>query len=127
MSTAEKNYTLLNTGTFANLSEKGRVVVGPELGLTSSEISLNSMAAGQSSPFLHSHKLNEEIYIVISGSGTFTVDGETFPIQEGSLIRVAPEGVRSMTAGDAGLVYICIQAEQNSLTQSVMEDGVLHQ
>ncbi len=32
---------------------------------------------------------NEELYIVLKGSGIFYMDGDEFPIQEGSLIRVA--------------------------------------
>jgi hypothetical protein len=53
----------------------------------------------------------------------FYVDGDEFPIQEGSLIRVAPEGERGWKAGDEDLYFICIQAEAGSLTQATLEDG----
>jgi hypothetical protein len=52
------------------------------------------------------------------------VDGEEFPIQEGSLIRVAPAGERALSAGDEDMYYICIQAEEGSLTGATREDGI---
>lgn len=119
------NFSSTNIGTYAALAEKGRVETGKMLGLTGCEITFNNLPAGQKSKFLHKHTLNEEIYIVISGQGTFEVDGNAFPIEEGSVVRVAPEGVRSINAGDAGLTYVCIQAQAGSLTQCTMDDGVI--
>jgi mannose-6-phosphate isomerase-like protein (cupin superfamily) len=75
-------------------------------------------------PFVHTHKKNEELYIVLRGSGTFYVDGVEFPIQEGSLIRVGLDGERAWKAGEEDLYFICVQAEVGSLTQSTIEDGV---
>lgn len=120
-----KNYSVTETGAFSNLIEQGRVMIGEKLGLTGCEISYNSYPAGQSSAFSHSHTLNEEVYIIVHGSGQFRVDQEVFPIQEGSTVRVAPAGQRALKAGNDGLVYICIQAEVNSLTQSTQDDGVI--
>ena len=61
---------------------------------------------------------------VLRGTGTFFVDGEEFPIQEGSLIRIAPEGERAWKAGSEDLYFICIQAEAGSLSQATLEDGI---
>ena len=65
----------------------------------------------------------KELYIVLAGSGTFFVDGEEFPVREGSLVRVAPQGERTWKAGDEDLYFICIQAEAGSLSQATLEDG----
>ena len=122
-----KNYSSMNIGTFkGDLAQKGRVMAGQELSLTGSEISFNYTPAGKFTPFVHSHKLNEEVYIVVSGSGKFMVDGDEFDIQEGSVIRVAPAGERAIKAdGGEDLAYICIQAQAGSLTQATMDDGVI--
>ncbi len=131
MAAKEKRYSLFNMGTFAALGgkeidgAKGRVMLGAALGATGCEISVNSTPAGGFAPFVHSHKQNEEVYIIVSGKGMFYVDGEEFPVQEGSMIRVAPEGKRAIKAGDETLVHICIQAKKGSLTQATMEDGVI--
>lgn len=129
----EKMYSVYNMGTFASLGEKevdgakGRIMLGAALGLTGCEISVNSTPAGKFAPFVHSHKLNEETYIIVSGNGVFHVDGDEFAVQEGSVIRVAPEGKRAVKAGDQTLIYICIQAQKDSLTQATMEDGIINE
>ncbi|MBQ8707566.1 MAG: cupin domain-containing protein [Succinivibrionaceae bacterium] len=102
--------------------EHGKAFLHDALELTSCEISVNFMPSGSSSPFKHKHKQNEEVYIVLKGAGSMTVDNETFAISEGSCVRVKPEGVRSMTA-DTDLQYICVQAKDNSLEQFVFGDG----
>lgn len=121
----QKNYQVTEIGTFASFDEKGRMELGDTLGLTGCEISVNSMPAGKSSPFFHKHKLNEEIYVVISGSGVFYLDQDEVMLQEGSVVCVAPAADRALKAGNEGLKYLCIQAQQNSLTQKTMDDGVL--
>ena len=125
-----KNYSAEHTGPLATLLERdfkgfhGKYFIGETLGLTGCEVSLNRLPAGKGMPFVHSHKRNEELYIVLGGSGIFFVDGEEFPVSEGSLIRVAPAGERAWRAGDEDLYFICIQAEAGSLTQATLEDGV---
>ena len=124
------NFTAELLGPFENLLEKdfmgfhGKYFLGENLGLTGCEVSLNRLPAGKGMPIVHSHKKNEELYIVRRGSGVCFVDGEEFPIREGSLIRVAPAGERAWRAGDEDLYFICIQAEAGSLTQATLEDGV---
>ena len=133
MTIREKNFTALNIGSLENLlamdykGVRGKYFIGKELGLTGCEVSLNRLPAGKGMTFVHAHKKNEELYIVIGGNGTFFVDGEEFPIQEGSLVRVAPAGERAWKAGDRDLYFICIQAEEGSLTQATREDGILLQ
>ncbi|HEX9080071.1 MAG TPA: cupin domain-containing protein [Desulfuromonadaceae bacterium] len=124
-----KNFTAEHTGPFETLLNRdflgfhGKYFIGRDLGLTGCEVSLNRLPAGKGIPFVHSHKKNEELYIVLRGSGTFFVDGEEFPIQEGSLVRVAPEGERAWKAGDEDLYFICIQAAAGSLSQATLDDG----
>lgn len=131
MTTKEKNYSLYNMGAFSSLGgnteAKGRVMLGEALGLTGCEISVNHVPPGTFTPFLHSHKLNEEVYIIVSGKGTYHVDGEEFAIREGSIICVAPEGKRAIKAGDEALIYICVQAQNGSLAQSTMNDGIINE
>jgi len=125
-----KNFTAEQSGPLETLLEReflgfhGKYFIGENLGLTGCEVSLNRLPTGKGMPFVHSHKKNEELYIVLRGNGTFYVDGEEFPVAEGSLVRIAPEGERAWRAGDEDLYFICIQAEAGSLTQSTLEDGV---
>ncbi|MDL2299021.1 cupin domain-containing protein, partial [Synergistaceae bacterium OttesenSCG-928-D05] len=68
---------------------------------------------------------NEEVHIILGGSGQFKVDDDVFPVQEGSTVRVATGGVRAIKAGGDGIIYMCIQAKQGSLEQATMDDGVI--
>jgi len=125
VSIMEKNYSIMKIGTLkGDLADKGRIMVGQELGLTGSEISLNYPAVGTFAPFVHSHKLNEEVYIILSGKGMFMVDGEEFLIQEGDIIRVAPGSGRAIKSDDH-MSYICIQTQGGSLTQATNDDAEL--
>jgi mannose-6-phosphate isomerase-like protein (cupin superfamily) len=130
MTSTGKHHSVEHVGPLDSLLERdfmgfhGKYFLGRELGLTGCEVSLNRLPAGKGMPFVHSHKKNEELYIVLRGSGIFFVDGEEFPIQEGSVIRVAPAGERAWKAGEEDLYFICIQAEAGSLSQATLEDGV---
>lgn len=130
MTTTKENYTLVEMGAFTKLLEHnyngldGKFFLGSALGLTGCEVSLNRLPAGKSMPFVHAHKQNEEIYIITGGEGTFFVDGEEFPVQEGSLLRIAPKGQRTWKAGDQDLYFICIQAKEGSLLQATRQDGL---
>lgn len=124
------NYSILELGSFENLSKKeavgrkGKLFLADVLGLTGCEVSLNRLSAGQGVPFVHAHKKNEELYIIIKGTGTFFIDGSEFSVQEGSVIRIAPGGERSWKADDQDLYFICIQAQEGSLTQCSAQDGI---
>jgi uncharacterized cupin superfamily protein len=129
--TQEKHYSVNHIGPFKNiqaqdsLGMKGKYFAGKSLGLTGCEVSLNYLPAGESVPFVHAHKQNEELYIITGGNGLFFVDGDEFAIEEGSLVRVAPAGERALKAGDQDLYYICIQVREGSLVQATIEDGVV--
>ena len=74
----------------------GKVFVGQAVGATGSELSFQTLVPGQDSGFLHTHKTHEELYIIIKGEGQYQVDGEIFPVREGTVIRVSPDGKRAL-------------------------------
>ena len=136
ISSEGKNFSALNLGSLDNLMDysflhprlkteiKGKVFVGELLKSTGAEISFNILQANTSIPFLHQHKNQEEIYIFLKGSGEFQVDEVIFEIQEGSVIRVAPEGKRSCrNSSNSQMIYLCIQTKLNSLDNYLVFDG----
>ena len=46
-----------------SVAQDARTELHDKLSLTGAEVSINSLPAGASVPFIHSHKNNEEIYI----------------------------------------------------------------
>jgi mannose-6-phosphate isomerase-like protein (cupin superfamily) len=123
MNKTGKNYKAMSVG---DIQAKGRVTLHDELALTGSEVSINELPPGASVPFVHSHKRNEEVYIVVKGKGRFYFDGDEFEVAEGSVIRVDPAGARCITADSQSPIrYICIQTEVKSLVQFTEGDGVV--
>lgn len=122
---------ILNSGEkFAHVSVgaltafEGKQFVKDASGATSCEVSFGSLPSGASVPFFHSHRENEENYIILSGAGRFQVNDDVFDIAEGSVIRVATNCDRNLKCTSSSpLVYICIQAKEGSLGGYTMTDA----
>ena len=107
---------------------QGKVFMGQTLQTTGAEISFQSFARGKETGFLHTHQTHEELYIFVSGKGEFQVDGQVFPVGEGSVVRVAPEGKRSVrNNGTEPLIMICVQYKAQTFTAQDAADGQLLQ
>jgi len=52
----------------------------------------------------------EDVYAVVSASGTVVVDGRDVDVRPGHFIAVTPESERHVRAGDSGLVLIAVCA-----------------
>lgn len=114
------NYTL------AHCSFGNRTELHTLLHLTGAEVSLNTLPAGTSVPFVHRHKENEEIYIVTEGSGYLQIDGEELPLHAGDCFRIDPAGERRLLASETEAIsFICVQVKAGSLGGFTMEDAVL--
>lgn len=104
----------------------GKLFLKEPLAMTGMEVSMNKLAAGQSLSFNHQHTAHEELYIFLRGNGQFLIDGTVIEVQEGSVIRVAPEGVRTWrNQSQEDLYYIVIQSMAGSMQATTIEDGVM--
>ena len=117
------NYKVENIGKIARVKDK-KVFLHDILGLTSSEISISTMKAGEKSAFAHKHKQNEEIYIFLHGKGSMVLDEKMINVEEGTCIKVSPSVSRLIICED-DMEYICIQAKENSLTQFTGADAII--
>ena len=59
-------------------------------------------------PFGHRHREQEEVYVVIGGSGRGRLDDEIIDLVQWDVLRVAPSVIRSFEGGPNGLDLICI-------------------
>ena len=83
------------------------------------------MPKGVSIPFVHAHKRNEEVYIVLKGKGQLYIDGDEFDVEEGNVIRIDPAAARCLKAdSEIPIRYACIQTEAKSLVQFTENDGL---
>jgi len=135
-----ENFKAVNVGRVNDIIEyelpmgpnvlQGKVFVGQALETTGSEFSFQTLVPGQDSGFLHQHKTHEELYFILRGEGEYQVDGEVFPVSEGSVVRVSPNGKRALkNTGAENLTMLCIQYKANAFTEadSPMTDGIILQ
>ncbi len=132
---AAENFSAIHLGPLSELNEyvlelspeikiPGKVFGGAALGATGSDFSFQMFLPGTETGFLHSHHTHEELYFFLGGKGEFQVDGQTFPISEGSVIRVAPAGRRSVrNNGTEPLVMLCVQYKAGTFSSEDATDG----
>lgn len=109
-----------------SLEKAPRVELHDKLGLTGAEISINTLPAGECVPFVHSHKQNEEVYYVFSGSGKAIIDNEEITLVAGDWLKVSPKAERQFFASkDESISYICIQTKENSLDEFTATDAII--
>lgn len=130
-----ENYSAINLGKLSDVKDyvlelgpeikiPGKVFGGQALATTGAEFSFQVFAPGQETGFLHTHKNHEELYFFLSGKGEFQVDGKVFPVEEGSVVRVSPDGRRSVrNNGIEPLLMLCVQYHGNTFTVDDAADG----
>lgn len=131
-----ENYTALALGDWDDLGDyaylhpklnveiAGKVFVGEALKSSGAEISFQLVPPRTELSFFHKHRLHEEIYLIIKGSGQFQVDNDLFEVREGSLVRVATDGSRTWRNNSPDpMVLMVIQTQQGSLDSHYIADG----
>src|SRR5689334_8407692 len=71
-------------------------------------VSLWSFDAGVRPPFAHSHREQEEAYVVVAGSGRVRLGDEVREVKAWDVVRVAPHVIRGWEAGPDGLELIAV-------------------
>jgi len=80
------------------------------LGLEDSALGYQRIPAGYRFPYGHAHKRQEEVYVVVRGSGRMKVDDEIIELTEWDAVRVPPGAWRGYEAGSDGLEILVIGA-----------------
>jgi mannose-6-phosphate isomerase-like protein (cupin superfamily) len=82
-----------------------RAIDGETLG-----ISLFALEPGFRIPFGHKHVTQEEVYVVVRGSGRVKVDDEIVELGEWDAIRFPKDTMRQVEAGPDGVEYLAFGA-----------------
>jgi mannose-6-phosphate isomerase-like protein (cupin superfamily) len=69
-------------------------------------VSYHRIKPGQRQGIGHRHDEDEEIYVIVRGSGLIKLDDEIIEIEELDAIRISPEVVRALEAGDEGIEFL---------------------
>jgi mannose-6-phosphate isomerase-like protein (cupin superfamily) len=73
------------------------------LGLEQSALSYQRVPPGYRFPYGHTHVTQEEVYVVVRGSGRMKLDEEIIELKEWDAVRVPPGTWRGYEAGPDGL------------------------
>lgn len=76
------------------------------LELEHSALAHQRVPPGYRFPFGHTHQTQEEVYVVVRGSGRMKLDDEIVELREWDAVRVPPGTWRGYEAGPDGLEFI---------------------
>ncbi len=80
------------------------------LQLEHSGLTYQSVPANYRFPYGHTHKEQEEVYVIVRGSGRMKVDDDVLDLREWDAVRVPPGSWRGYEAGPEGLELLVIGA-----------------
>ena len=80
------------------------------LGLERSGLTYQRIPPDYRFPYGHTHKTQEEVYVVVRGGGRMKVDDEVVDLKEWDAVRVPPGAWRGYEAGPEGLELLVIGA-----------------
>ena len=80
------------------------------LELEQSGLSYQRIPPGSRFPYGHTHRAQEEVYVVVRGSGRMKLDDEIVEVSEWDAVRVPPGTWRGYEAGPEGLEILVIGA-----------------
>jgi quercetin dioxygenase-like cupin family protein len=106
------DWTKKNFNRLRDVSPKGEPMrwkmARDALGTKEVGVSRFSYEPGARMPFGHRHREQEEVYVVVGGSGHAKLDDELVELATWDVLRVSPPVVRSFVAGPDGLDLLCI-------------------
>jgi mannose-6-phosphate isomerase-like protein (cupin superfamily) len=76
-------------------------------------------------PFGHRHEQQEEVYVVLSGSGRAKLDDEIVELEALDALRIAPHTMRGIEAGPDGIELLAIGApNRGPVTTDIAEQAM---
>lgn len=82
-------------------------------------LALIAVKPGKRQPFAHRHQDAEEIYVVLSGSGTLRLDDEELEVGPMDAIRISPEHTRALEAGPDGIEVLAFGSRHDGDAEMV--------
>jgi mannose-6-phosphate isomerase-like protein (cupin superfamily) len=97
-------------GTWGFADSQEARFAGTDLELETLGLSHQIVKPNRHHAFGHRHKSAEEVYVVLSGTGTCHLDDDEVPVRRLDAIRVGPDVTRGFAAGPEGLELLVFSA-----------------
>ena len=101
---------------------EARFAVG-ELELGKLGMSYQRLAPDFRVPFGHKHEAQEEVYVVVNGSGRIKLDDEVVDLNQWDAVRIEKDTMRCVEAGADGIEFIAIGAPYDGSNDAQMVQG----
>jgi mannose-6-phosphate isomerase-like protein (cupin superfamily) len=120
-------YTIVNLMELENRAGEGGPTIEARFARTAIEsehvgVSHFRYAPGRRSNRGHSHTEQEEVYVVLSGSGRVKLDDELVDVRPWDVVRVASGTFRGFAAGPDGLELLAIGSDRPEGGDGVQSD-----
>lgn len=83
------------------------------LGLERAGLSYQRLAPNARVPFGHRHREQEELYVVVAGSGRIKLDDDVVELGQWDAVRIPAETMRCLEAGPDGIGFLAFGAPYN--------------
>lgn len=92
-------------------------------------LGLIHLPANEGYTFTHRHRKQEEVYLIIEGSGCISVNKEIIELVRGDCVRVSAQASRALKAHADGLLAVCCGAvpmgfPHNPESRYMIDDGI---
>jgi mannose-6-phosphate isomerase-like protein (cupin superfamily) len=94
-----------------------------DLELENAGVSYQRLAPNFRHPFGHSHNTQEELYVIVGGSGRLKLNDDVVELRRWDAVRVAPATLRGFEAGPDGLELLAYGAPATGLGDAQLEQG----
>jgi uncharacterized cupin superfamily protein len=110
-------YTIVNLKELENKAVEGGSTLEARFARSTLEsehigVSHFHYAPGRRSKSGHSHREQEEVYVVLGGAGQVKLDDELVDLRPWDVVRVAPQTFRGFSAGAEGLELLAIGSDR---------------
>ena len=113
------DYTIVNLDDVENVAPKFQMPEGMDVrfpkralgcALGAGALGVEKLPPGVRTPFGHTHSEQEELYVVVEGSGRVKIDDEIHDLRTWDIVRVGPNTMRNFEAGPDGITFIAFGA-----------------
>jgi mannose-6-phosphate isomerase-like protein (cupin superfamily) len=94
-----------------------------DLGCEECGVTYLRLAPGFRIPFGHKHKVQEEVYVLVSGTALIKVDDDIHELGPWSVVRMSKDVMRSLEAGPEGAELVLFGAPHTGPGDAITEPG----
>ena len=110
------------TGPAAEKFDARMGMIGPKIGAQKLGYNITEVPPGKRAFPFHNHRVNEEMFFVLEGSGEVRIGGQTYAIRAGDIIACPPGGADAahqiINSGTTPLRYLAVSTK---LTPEIAE------